>query len=142
MNDLAGTDVDVYYNLHKHVFSVRDRKSRLVVAHAKAIDIRDVTFRVSEPGRQRVLRERKKNVHAFVRGTVFDYGNATDRERCEAWDAETVTVRYNPYEGQHFTESTGRAVVGGEYAFLSDKAVIVLNPIYLTADDPAAMVTA
>lgn len=55
----------IYRNLHRgHAFSIRDRGrvvDRLVdfVAH-------DVRFKVNELGRLKVVRERQKNVHAFV----------------------------------------------------------------------------
>lgn len=65
---------DVYLNLHKTGFlSVRAAegpdKGR-VVGHVSAIELDGCTFRVSEAGRQRVIRERQKNVHATVRGRV------------------------------------------------------------------------
>lgn len=65
---------DAYLNLHKAGFlSVRAAegpdKGR-VVGHVSAIELEGCTFRVSEAGRQRVIRERAKNVHATVRGRV------------------------------------------------------------------------
>lgn len=65
---------DVYLNLHKAGFlSVRaaegSDKGR-VVGHVSAIELADCSFRVSEAGRQRVIRERQKNVHATLRGRV------------------------------------------------------------------------
>ena len=65
---------DVYLNLHKAGFlSVRAAegpdKGR-VVGHVSAIELEGCSFRVSEAGRQRVIRERRKNVHATVRGRV------------------------------------------------------------------------
>lgn len=65
---------DCYLNLHKTGFlSVRAAegpdKGR-VVGHVSAIELEGCTFRVSEAGRQRVIRERAKNVHATVRGRI------------------------------------------------------------------------
>jgi hypothetical protein len=40
-----------------------------IVGYAEAVILTDVEFRVRESGRQRVLRERRKNVHAFVVGS-------------------------------------------------------------------------
>lgn len=83
--------VYVYFNLHKHLWSVRalegPRKGR-VIAHLGHLELADCVFRVSEAGRQRVLRERCKNVHAGIVGHLVsepDEG-ATPRR-----------LTYNPY---------------------------------------------
>ena len=63
--------VETYFNLHKKLFSVRacegPDKGR-VIAHRKAVCLLNVKFKVSEAGRQRVLKEQRKNVHAVMRG--------------------------------------------------------------------------
>ena len=68
--------VDVYRNLHNGMYSIksRDKANRgLVIAHAKQVWLDDVEFVVSDAGRARVLREKKKYVHAFVRGTLSSF---------------------------------------------------------------------
>lgn len=82
--------VKVYWNLHRDCYSIQ--QDGLVVAHAEQIDLRDVRFKVSEAGRQRVLRERKKNVHAFVIGYLDD-------KPIRYWD---VKIIYNPYKYDTF----------------------------------------
>ena len=87
--------VEVYFNLHKRVFSVRSCKTGRVIHHAKDVHINQPQFVVREGGRQRVLRERKKNVHAFVRG----YTTRHDDE------PELLTdVVYNPYKYDSFVD--------------------------------------
>ena len=65
--------VFVYFNLHRKCYSIKSlsgvNKGR-VVAHAEKVLLRDATFKVSEAGRQRVLRTKRKNVHAGVVGTL------------------------------------------------------------------------
>ena len=51
--------VDVYFNLHKKLLSVR-HKGR-VIHHSNYVKIINPTFVVSEAGRQRVIREKRKN---------------------------------------------------------------------------------
>ena len=96
--------VKVYKNLHNGMFSVQ--QDGKVVAHVDTIDLKDVTFKVSEAGRQRVLAERKKNVHAFVVGLVVDVNAFTtvDIQR------RGVRVSYNPYKSGKFltTDPLGR----------------------------------
>jgi hypothetical protein len=66
-----GKRVMVYYNLHKHTFSVTfDCK---VIMHADFVKLSDVEFRVRKGGRDRVRREKSKNVHAFVIGYLEDF---------------------------------------------------------------------
>jgi hypothetical protein len=67
--------VFVYFNLHKKVWSVKalegPNKGR-VVAHRNALSLYHCTFKVSEAGRQRVIREQRKNVHAGIVGDWYD----------------------------------------------------------------------
>ena len=58
--------VEVYRNLHKKCWSVRQRGK--VKLHTDYICLKDVEFKVSQKGRERVLREQRKNVHAFIKG--------------------------------------------------------------------------
>lgn len=89
--------VFVYWNLHKGVWSVKalegPQKGR-VIAHRTDVMIYNAHFRVSEAGRQRVLREKRKNVHAGVVG----YWNDAPLENLR--DAFSVT--YNPYKYRTF----------------------------------------
>lgn len=85
-----GQYVQVYYNLHKKCLSVQN-KERIVVAYVDRAIIRDAEFFVSEAGRQRVLREQCKNVHAKVRGS-WD-ASSQELEVDSSWRR----VRYNPY---------------------------------------------
>ena len=86
---------EVYWNLHKHLFSVRalegPNKGR-VISHSHGITLTDVKFAVQPAGRERVRREGKKNVHAFVRGRIANSGFEDCRED---FSAEKIT--YNPY---------------------------------------------
>ena len=63
--------VFVYFNLHRKLFSVKALEGPdkgKVIGHTTYLWLKDVTFKVSEAGRQRVLREKRKNVHAGVVG--------------------------------------------------------------------------
>ena len=87
-----GDRVEVYRNLHKDCFSVR--KNGLVVKHIyndEDLYMRDVKFVVQPAGRAKVLKEKRKNVHAFVRGTYQESGSTM----------QTV-AHYNPYKFGHF----------------------------------------
>ena len=81
--------VEVYFNLHKRIFSVR--QNGLIVAHTDAIVLTDVVFNVSEPRRQEVLRTKRKNVHATVRGYISNVSSGI-----------LYGVTYNPYKHSTF----------------------------------------
>jgi len=51
--------VQVYYNLHKKCLSVRYKG--IVIAHTRQIVLTDAKFHVQPAGREKVLREKKKN---------------------------------------------------------------------------------
>ena len=94
--------VFVYFNLHKKLFSVKalegENKGR-VVAHLDAVVVRNATLKVSESGRQRVLREKRKNVHAGVQGDwQGEYILAKHMARTE------TPLTYNPYKYSTFVE--------------------------------------
>jgi hypothetical protein len=114
------TTESVHWNLRAKCWSVR--KGRARVKHTPDYALDDVAFRVSEAGRQRVLKEKQRNVHAFARG----------RPGCPESqpDEHAVRVRYNPYEAPTFTEAeTGRPVLRAKHAaFRTDGTVWVTGP--------------
>jgi len=85
--DLVGRRVRIYRNLRRHCYSVQ--LGGKVVAHCRRVFVRDAVFKVSEAGRQRVLRESRKNVHAWVIGTI------TRRQVAGGFLPEQVF--YNPF---------------------------------------------
>ena len=58
----------VYWNSRRKIWSVTN--GNRIIYRSPFLCIRNATFIVSEAGRQRVLKDRKKNVHAFVSGDV------------------------------------------------------------------------
>jgi hypothetical protein len=60
----------VYRNLHNGKWSIRGTDG-LVVGHADTVSMIDTTPKMSEAGRQRVIKEGKKNVHAFMQGYIY-----------------------------------------------------------------------
>jgi hypothetical protein len=64
--------VRVYFNLHKKMLSVQEKinGSWKVVDHVEQIWLGNAKFKVSEVGRQRVIKNKRKNVHAYIEGTA------------------------------------------------------------------------
>jgi hypothetical protein len=97
-NEFIGSRVMVYYNLHKHTFSVtlNDR----VILYADYVKLGNVEFRVRQGGKEKVRSEKQKNVHAFVIGDLLDYCEFP----CENIPNEPTdkVVTYNPYKYDSF----------------------------------------
>ena len=98
-----GDRIEVYRNLHNDTFSIR-RNGKVVkhLANWQRIFLKDVKFAVQPAGREKVRREGKKNVHAFIRGTylapsTFPHTTSEFKAKCTEW------VTYNPYQNDHFT---------------------------------------
>jgi hypothetical protein len=93
-----GKKVMVYYNLHKHTFSVTyDSK---VIMYADYVKLGDVEFRVRQGGKEKVRSEKSKNVHAFVIGKLLDYCEYPCDEMPTPSSDNVVT--YNPYKHDTF----------------------------------------
>jgi hypothetical protein len=101
--------VYVYWNLHKHLFSVKDTRTGRVTDHARMVVIQDATFAVSQAGRARVLRERRKNVHAGVRGTPTWIDTAPADLQMTGW----TRITYNPYKYDSFVRASDERPVTG-----------------------------
>jgi|688.fasta_scaffold2050411_1 hypothetical protein len=86
----------IYRNLHQKSFSVQYKGK--VIAHPTNFIAHNCEFRVSENGRQRVLSEKQKNVHAKI--------------ACEWWEIPTDSsnlvdenndrIYYDPYVTNQF----------------------------------------
>ena len=85
--EVAPDRVKVYFNLHLDCLSVIDAETGLLYCHAHRVELHDAKFRVQEAGRQRVLREKRKNVHAYVVGKCHEIGDVS-KERFREVDNE------------------------------------------------------
>ena len=84
----VGDYVEVYRNLKNNKFSVR--VNGLVVGYVDEIKLENVVTKVGKAGRERVLLEKQKNVHAFICGTVIEDFNIEDQTLDQLY--------YNPYD--------------------------------------------
>ena len=114
---LKSIKVGVYRNLNNGLVSIKalegEHKGK-VIAHAEGILLKGCSFKVGEKGRQRVLREKRKNVHAYVEGFVASIkGERRYREFLG------TKANYNPYYMDSFytEEKKGlrKKLKGAEY---------------------------
>ena len=112
--------VEVYRNLHTGTWSVRDTRTGRVVAHPTRVAVADAQFVVRPAGRAKVLAEGRKNVHAFVRGTLVVGPVETPEGAVEAY--------YNPYRFDSFVDrATEEPLVSAELVVLD-----VVDGVYAT----------
>ena len=100
-----GDKVEVYRNLHKKCFSVRHKgKGVMHLQDHEQLSLTNVKFVVQPAGRAKVLREKKKNVHAFVRGHFEGFLPSLNEELYfEPYHRlDFSTASYNPYQSDKF----------------------------------------
>jgi len=98
LKEHIGEKVQVYFNLHKHTWSVKSIASGKVILHCDYVMLKNCIFYVSESGRQRVIKEQAKNVHAGVRGTLVDYVAYHSNEPINpVLHGKKIPITYNPY---------------------------------------------
>lgn len=112
--------IEAYYNLHKKCLSYRPIGGR--VQHANMLLLKNVKFAVQPAGREKVLREKRKNVHAFVRGDLQPFEDAV----VAGWDSDWHHVYYNPYKHETFVRFANL-----EPIFEADECLIIDNMIYI-----------
>ena len=120
--------VYVYKNLHKDCWSIKQHG--LVKAHIpkdEAIGLWDCYFHVDAKGREKVLREKRKNVHAYVKGYLQDVENVT-RISSSYLDprvtAKEVEVTYNPYKYETFVDKKDESFV-----YYADEVLLTHNKV-------------
>lgn len=105
--------VKVYKNLHNGLWSIKDAKTGLVLGHTSELSLHVCMFIVSESGRQRVLKEKKENIHAYVIGYYH----------CDkAVFTDGVVITYNPHKDSHFTTLESNR---GAYVRIADQTSMV-----------------
>ena len=111
-----------YWNIHKHTWSIRAMegpKRGLVIGHSDTVLLSNVVPKVSQAGRERVLREKRKNVHAGIVGTL-------EHTEGEGY-FPGLQVTYNPYKYTEFVyRDTESAYTGSQYAYMDNRRVYTL----------------
>ena len=120
--------VYVYKNLHKDCWSIKQHG--LVKAHipqGESIGLWDCYFHVDRKGREKVLREKRKNVHAFVKGYLQDAENVS-RIASSYLDprstAKEIEVTYNPYKYETFVDKRTESFV-----YYADEVLLSHNQV-------------
>ena len=116
--------VMVYFNLHRKLWSIKSLKTGLVIGHSDTIILSDVKPKVSEAGRLRVLKEKRKNVHAGLIGTL----KSVKELKHSLENFKEIT--YNPYKYTSFVFKEN----DNEYFYSCQEAIMKDRRVYVTHD--------
>ena len=117
--------VRVYRNLHTGTLSMQgyipEKKGWRVIGHPEVVTLENVKFVVREAGRLRVLKEKRKNVHAWVEGDLVGHSLINFRE----------AAKYNPYKYEFWVDSVGRDITGRTWpqATVSSDGKVTFEPV-------------
>jgi hypothetical protein len=93
LSEHVGSPVRVYKNLNNGLWSVcHPKSSGRLIGHSSEVLLVKAVCHVSAAGRARVLREQRKNVHAWIEGILTDVDS----------DEYLHAISYNPYAFEHF----------------------------------------
>lgn len=115
-----------YWNLHKACVSYK-LGSNGYVSHSSHVVLNDVRFHVLATGRERVLKEKSKNVHSFVIGDLVKAHPVDARGRVTEDTFVNSGFRkayYNPYKTETWVDAeTGNVLENASQAIIQDKQV-------------------
>jgi len=114
---LENQSVKVYKNLKFKTPCYSIAHKGKVIGHAKTVVLYHARFHVNENGRQKVLREQRKNVHAWAMGYLVYASN-------EDVILKGFKLKYNPYKTDHFyEEKSGNKVHSADQLSLTDSGI-------------------
>ena len=113
--------VRVFKNLKHDCYSIMQRG--VIKASAKQVRLSGVEFRVREAGRQRALRENRKNIHAFAVGLLVDFVHPSDPRDIEPMAGRAAF--YDPFRFPSFVDGeTNDPVIAASAAHFDEDGLI------------------
>jgi hypothetical protein len=110
-------NIYIYRNLHKHNWSLKLRGK--VICHLDYVFVKNPVFMVNQKGRDRVLKEKKKYVHAFVVSKNFETNYIHE-------DVSSLRpIYYNPYKTSCFVwKDNGSPVYSAGFCIMNSKGEV------------------
>ena len=109
--------IRIYKNLHKNCYSIQEKINGYwkVIEYSNNILIKNCMFKVYESGRQRVIKEKRKNVHAYV------YGEKVNKN---IDISNLIIISYNPYISDTFyIKETKEKIYKANYILLKEDGI-------------------
>jgi hypothetical protein len=117
--------VIVYKNLKRGDWSIADTAGRnglgrgRLIGHRSSVTLANVTLYVQESARQRVIRTKAREVHAWGIGDIVDAAPASMASR---------EITYNPYRSATFHDRAGNPVTRADFVeFTAQHGAIAHN---------------
>ena len=100
----------IYFNLHKKCYSIQawdsDKRGWRLYEHAFAVHVKDAKMQVNEKGRLRVIKEKRKNVHAFI---VAPFAEKISKKKGNGPGRKMGSICvYNPYKAPTFHDQKSK----------------------------------
>ena len=111
----------IYRNLRTGGFSVRYRG--LVIDRAFTLVAENVEFKVNELGRLKVIKERQKNVHAFVVADKYNAKKYPFLQKDKVDNLDRIT--YNPYTDTQFKCNGKKINTATKIAFQNGRCFLI-----------------
>lgn len=92
--ELIGERVNVHFNLHNKLWSVKYKGKVIDTSGIKYLAIEPIRFHVNEKARLKVIKKECRSVHAWVVGTLISVDILLKHEK--------VGISYNPYYAGFF----------------------------------------
>jgi len=108
----------VFRNLHHKgvVWSVRNKEG-ITIVHSNSVLIRNAKFVVQPAGRDKVRLNKKKTVHAGVKGEMVV--DPVESSYVIAKFDQKKTAYYNPYTVDTFVDIDGKPLLHADYVLLT-----------------------
>ncbi len=96
--------------------------------HVTSISLLDPVFRVGKAGNERVRKEKRKNVHAYIQGKRMK--GVPSYIKGLKWGNEWRKVAYDPYKHEHFVlaEDESMKVVDAFIVEIDNEGVWAFKP--------------
>lgn len=91
--------VEFYRCLNRKGFVFSIRQNSLVVGHSNNIILKDCSLVVNESGKKRCLKDKERNVHAYIKGMIGSFNDIKS--------SFSFNLSYNPYLERGFHTSNG-----------------------------------
>lgn len=123
--------VRVFRNWKRGCFSIM--QGGLLKASARSIRLRDVEFLVRASGRERMVRQQRKNVHAYAIGHLEDFVQAGDQRIMAPLGGRGFL--YDAYRFETFVDAEDHSPVHGAsmVQFDDDGATYLNTPTFAEA---------
>ena len=125
-------ECDFYRNLNKkEFFSCKQRSGDFkgkVTAYAKIFIVKNPSFVISEKSRNRVLDQKCRNVHSYLRGQFLMASDDIDDINVDG----LLVCSYNPYYAGYFYECDSKKEITREIVNNYLYAILKGSNVYLT----------